>query len=300
MRENSKTGSVAGMKENSLLMILVAVYWAVALLDPVDLFGAASEAAYYIQGTAWLAFVLIHGSRRYGWDNLFIFLGITFLVSWSIETASIAIGFPFGGYHYTDLLGARVGAVPWAVLAAYVVAGYLAWTMGTIFLGNLGRGLERRNLFLVPAIASLIMVTWDLCLDPIKSTIEGAWVWEGGGVYHGVPISNFLGWYLTIFIIYQLFALYLYRFSANERVAQTRIYWILAPVMFLGLALEFLLNPFVQTTNLEIYWSSFVVCILTMVPTSVLNIIRVSRMDERCFQHRRQEIDIIDARQSAN
>ena len=98
-----------------------------------------------------------------------------------------------------------------------------------------------------------------------------------------MPISNFLGWYLTTFIIYQLFALYLYRFSSNERVAQSRIYWILVPVMFLGLALEFLLNPFFQTTNLEIYWSSFVVCVLTMVLTSMLNIIRVSRMDEGVF-----------------
>ena len=207
MRANSKTGSVAGTKQNLLLMILVAVYWAVALLDPVDLFGAAGEAAYYLQGTVWLAFVLLHGSRRYGWDNLLILLGITVLFSWAIETVSIAVGFPFGGYHYTELLGARAGAVPWAVLAAYAVAGYLAWTMGTIFLGELGTGIERRNLVLLPAIASLIRVMWDIGLDPIKSTIEGAWVWVGGGAYFGVPISNFLGWYLTTFIIYQLFAL---------------------------------------------------------------------------------------------
>ena len=284
MRASATTGWGAGVKQNLSLVILAGIYWSVALLEPWELLGAASEAAYYLQGTAWLAFVLIHGSRRYGWDNLFIFFGITFLVSWSIEAVSIAAGFPFGGYHYTELLGARIGAVPLAVLAAYFVAGYLAWTMGTTFLGNLGTGIERKNLFLVPATASLIMVMWDLCMDPIKSTIEGAWVWERGGAHHGVPFSNYFGWYLTMFIIYQLFALYLYHFSANERVAQTRTYWILAPVMFLGLALEFLLNPFFQSANLDIYWSSFVVCVLTMVLASALNIIRVKRMDAGYFQ----------------
>jgi putative membrane protein len=288
MRAISRIGLHAGSKQNLVLVILAGIYWALTLLDPVELLGAASEAVYYLQGTAWLAFVLIHGSKRYGWDNLFIFFGITFLVSWSIESVSIALGFPFGGYHYTELLGARIGAVQLAVLAAYFVAGYLAWTMGTIFLGELGTGIKKRNLFLVPAVASLVMVMWDLCLDPIKSTIEGAWVWEEGGAYFGVPISNYFGWYLTMFTIYLLFALYLYRVSANERVVQGRTYWYLVPVMYLGLAMGYLLNPFYQAENLEIYWSLFFICILTMVLTSVLNIIFVSRLDEECFRHQLQ------------
>ncbi len=272
-----------GGKQNLLLVILAAVYWGFALLDPWDLFGFAGDAVYYIQNLAWLAFVLIHGSRRYGWDNLFLFFGITFLISWSSEAASIAMGFPFGNYHYTELLGPKIGTVPMAVMPAYFVAGYLAWTMGTVFLGNLGTGMQRRNLFLVPLVASSVMVMWDFCLDPIRSTIDGAWVWEDGGIYHGVPLSNYFGWFLTVFTIFQIFALYLYRSSRNERVEQGRTYWYLAPVMYLGLAVGFLLNPFFQTTNLKIYRSVFWGCIFTMVFTSVLNIIFVKRLDKDCF-----------------
>jgi putative membrane protein len=283
MQASSGTGFVLGIKQNLLLVASAAVYWSLALLNPWDLFGNATETVYYVQHLAWLVFVLIHGSKRYGWDNMFVFSGITLLISWSAETASMAMGFPFGSYHYTDLLGARIGAVPLAVLAAYFVAGYLAWTMGTVFLGNLGTGIERRNLVLVPLIASSLMVMWDLCLDPIRSTIDGAWVWEDGGAYYGVPISNFVGWYLTVFLICQVFALYLYRFSINRRVEQSKTYWYLAPVMFLGLALEYLLNPFVQTANLEIHRSLFLVCIFTMVFASVLNIIFVQRLDEDCL-----------------
>jgi uncharacterized membrane protein len=42
------------------------------------------------------------------------------------------------------------------------------------------------------------MVSWDLTIDPMMSTINGNWVWHDGGSYFGVPVSNFLGWYLTV------------------------------------------------------------------------------------------------------
>jgi uncharacterized membrane protein len=266
------------MKQNRLLVVAAAVYWILTLLDPWDLFGRTGETVYYLQNLAWLVFVLLHGSRRYGWDDLFVFFTITFLLSWSAEAASIAVGFPFGEYHYTELLGPKIGPVPMAIMPAYFAAGYLAWTMATVFLGNLGTGIERRNLVLVPVLSSFIMVMWDFCLDPIRSTIEGAWIWEEGGAYHGVPISNYLGWYLTVFVIFQVFALYLFKFAVNERVEQSKTYWYLAPVMYFGLALGFLLNPFFQTANLDIYWSVFLGCVLTMVFASMLNIIVVNRI----------------------
>jgi hypothetical protein len=50
--------------------------------------------------------------------------------------------------------------------------------------------------------------------------------------------------------------------------------------MYLGLAVEFLLNPFFKSTNLEVYWSVFLGCILTMVFTSFLNILSVARLDD--------------------
>jgi hypothetical protein len=35
-----------------------------------------------------------------------------------------------------------------------------------------------------------------------------AWVWVQGGAYFGVPVTNFFGWFSTVYIIYQSFALY--------------------------------------------------------------------------------------------
>jgi hypothetical protein len=59
------------------------------------------------------------------------------------------------------------------------------------------------------------MVSWDLTIDPMMSTINGSWVWHNGGSYFGVPVSNFLGWYLTVYVFFQCFALYARAFSSE-------------------------------------------------------------------------------------
>src|ERR1700692_4566690 len=53
----------------------------------------------------------------------------------------------------------------------------------------------------------------------MMSTINGSWVWHNGGAYFGVPVSNFLGWYLTVYVFFQLFSLYRSRRPAIARPA---------------------------------------------------------------------------------
>jgi len=42
-------------------------------------------------------------------------------------------------------------------------------------------------------------------------------VWQHGGAYFGVPLTDFLGWYLVVYVIYQLFALYLHGRSPGAK-----------------------------------------------------------------------------------
>jgi putative membrane protein len=61
------------------------------------------------------------------------------------------------------------------------------------------------------------MVMWDLTLDPRASTIQHQWIWEQGGGYFGVPLSNYLRWFFTVFVFLQLFALWVrYRPPGGE------------------------------------------------------------------------------------
>src|SRR5437763_3903071 len=98
------------------------------------------------------------------------------------------------------------------------------------------------------------MVSWDLSFDPINSTIGHLWIWQDGGNYFGVPFSNFMGWFLTVFVFFQLFALYLRgRQNAYAQVPQvqpmSRGYWLQAVAFYAVIALRTPLNILTQTTN---------------------------------------------------
>ena len=50
---------------------------------------------------------------------------------------------------------------------------------------------------------------WDLSMEADWSTIDRAWIWRSGGPYYGVPLSNFVGWFITAWAFFQIFAVYI-------------------------------------------------------------------------------------------
>src|SRR5437879_7971972 len=99
----------------------------------------------------------------------------------------------------------------------------------------------------VPFIAAFVMVMWDLTLDPRASTIEHVWIWEQGGGYFGVPLTNYLGWSFTVYVFYQLFAQYLRLRKAGsgevgEVPALPREYYAQAVTMYAVIGVRFILS----------------------------------------------------------
>jgi uncharacterized membrane protein len=47
------------------------------------------------------------------------------------------------------------------------------------------------------AVASLILLAWDLALDPAMSYATRYWLWGESGPYYGMPWLNLFGWYVT-------------------------------------------------------------------------------------------------------
>ena len=152
-------------------------------------------------------FLLLHAARRYGWRAVGVYVVVVLVVSNIMENLSIATGFPFGHYHYTG--GGKIFEVPWFIGIAYMSTGYLAWIVGTVLVCEVQRGANWLSTIGTPVVASFAMVAWDLSLDPAASTINHGWIWENGGGFFGVPLVNFLGWSLTVYLFFQIFALYL-------------------------------------------------------------------------------------------
>jgi uncharacterized membrane protein len=113
---------------------------------------------------------------------------IIFVLSWALEAVGSATGVPFGRYHYTDRLQPQVAHVPLLIMAAWMMMLPPSWAVGWR-LGGRRYGLS----FIV--VSGLSITAWDLFLDPQMTQWE-LWVWDQPGLYFGIPLLNFFGWFL--------------------------------------------------------------------------------------------------------
>jgi uncharacterized membrane protein len=157
-------------------------------------------------------FAMIHGATTYRLRGILSYAAISLTVGYIMEALGVRTGFPFGQYAFTDGMGPKLFSVPLLMGPAYLGMGYIAWTMARVILtSGSADTLSGLRVATLPLAASFVMVAWDLSIDPALSTVGRYWTWPHGGAYFGVPVSNFLGWYFTNYLIYQLFALYLRR-----------------------------------------------------------------------------------------
>jgi putative membrane protein len=109
------------------------------------------------------------------------------IFGYAIEGIGVITGFPYGAFYYGDALGPRLaGLVPYLLPLSYtpLVVGAVAASWGT------------RLPLLHVLYATLLLVWMDAVLDPGAASL-GFWVWPQGGVYFGVPLSNYAGWLLS-------------------------------------------------------------------------------------------------------
>lgn len=210
----------------------------------------------WMPGTAWMqwlpavsiltmvGFVLLHGPRQIGWLPLGVFFAAAFAVSWTYESLSIATGFPFGHYHYTDKMGPKLGTVPLLIMPAYFCVCYVSWYIAQALLDRFAHEPDTLQTWVQPLLAALIMVMWDMSMDPARSTVAGAWSWRQGGGYFGVPFVNFMGWLLCVWTIFQAWALYLRAARPTSghigRATDRREHWLQMVALYAALIPEFI------------------------------------------------------------
>jgi uncharacterized membrane protein len=158
-----------------------------------------------------IACALLHAGFFYGFRSALILFIICVAITFTMENIGAATGFSFGRYHFEVDAGLpHVGSIPIIVGPLWFGAGYFSWIVASILLDGADRRLDRPlNLIALPIVAAFVMTQWDLVMDPPESTIDKVWIWHDGGADFGVPLSNYLGWLLTSWLFFQLFALYL-------------------------------------------------------------------------------------------
>jgi uncharacterized membrane protein len=165
--------------------LVVRYPWAAPIYGPAFQFFAIGHIV--VAGLAIL--LLLWTTSRLRWVAAF---AVVYLISLAAELMGTGTGLPFGEYRYTEALGwmwfAHVPALiplSWFFMALPSYA--IARQLGGRAQGAVGRVL----------LASLLLLSWDLALDPAMSYATSYWVWGQDGPYYGMPWLNLFGWYVT-------------------------------------------------------------------------------------------------------
>lgn len=118
------------------------------------------------------------------------------ILGFAVEAIGVHSGFPFGRYKYTDVLQPQIIGVPLVMAAAWIVVAAYVNAMLTGF---------RLPTQLAAVIAGVWMTAIDLVIDPLAAGRLNYWRWIDTGSYYGIPLQNFLGWFLVSWLIFSLF-----------------------------------------------------------------------------------------------
>lgn len=123
---------------------------------------------------------------------------VVFIGTWAVEALGVATGFPFGHYEYTSALQPQLAEVPLLIPLAWLMMLGPAWAItDAIYDGCAVQGSPYYRAVWA-ATAALAFTAWDLYLDP-QMVARELWVWDMEGAYFGIPLINFVGWFMVSF-----------------------------------------------------------------------------------------------------
>lgn len=111
------------------------------------------------------------------------------------EILGVHYGFIFSPYRYTSVLLPQLFGVPLVMLSAWMVL--VAYVQQMLAGRNLPAMAEA-------ALAAAWMTAIDLVIDPLAANQLGYWRWAESGKYYGIPLHNFLGWFVVSLFIFSI------------------------------------------------------------------------------------------------
>jgi uncharacterized membrane protein len=232
-----------------------------------------------------LLFVILHAWLGYTARGMAAFVVIAGVVAFTLEAISIATGFPFGSYTH-HLPGLKPLGVPLVALAGWIMFSWLAWALARLIMRPVASvavgGAER---FTTPIVATFILGGYDLVNDPIGATAHNWYSYDHPTGALGVPLTNYLGWLLTGWVIFQLVALVEPRFPGRP-VTQGRAYWLLPCLFWLSTTTQ-VFNSLIHPTDgvvvrggkaiviADVYESCASAALFTVVFTGITALIRL-------------------------
>ncbi|WP_096895821.1 carotenoid biosynthesis protein [Candidatus Scalindua japonica] len=165
-----------------------------------------------------LGLYLIAGSFQLGLKRIAAFTILAYLIAFISEYASTRTGIPYGFYHYTGETHGKelfISNVPFMDSLSYSFLGYFSYSLALLLVSPITRTGWKFELSHPPwyskrvlILAAILFVLQDVLIDPVS--LRGSewflgqiYYYPEKGIYFGVPLSNFLGWFVVgLAIIY--------------------------------------------------------------------------------------------------
>lgn len=222
-------------------------------------------------------------SLHLGLRRAFLFAFSGYAIAWLSEFASIHIGIPYGLYYYIETTRGTelwVGGVPFMDSMSFVFLAYAAYSTALTAMSPVipKRGFylletrEIRHSLRVRSLGALLFVYLDIIIDPVslkgsKWFLGQIYGYPGGGSYFGVPISNFVGWFVVGFLlIYALQTIdrLLWRGGNREALGQAvTSRYMLGPALY-GSIMIFNLSVAFAIGEYNILWAGIFIVLLPL------------------------------------
>jgi uncharacterized membrane protein len=188
------SGDIVHLVAFVLFLVLFALVWINTAL-PSEPFGTGQ----YLEAlllVSTVATILAGMSRQLPAQNVFLAAAIIVILGGGVQTLGALTGIPFGPFLYGERMGPQLfHPLPWSAPWIWVVA-----------ILN-GRGVARLIMrpwrkmrsygFWVIGITAILVVLFDLGLEPFATRSRQYWLWNPTKLpidYYGTPCVNFVAW----------------------------------------------------------------------------------------------------------
>jgi uncharacterized membrane protein len=178
------------------------------------------------------------------------FIGVVLILTTATEAVELETKSPFGERLFNDTLVPFLpGGSPLAFPLFWLIITINSFLICRLLISN------PKNPYIVPFAAGLLILAFDVLLEPFGSFINKYWIWNN----NYVPLINFVSWYIIGFML-------TFMLEKTTRFTPTSIYHrrIIMPYILLGtLVIQFAVINFAH--NYWLYTSVGVVTILAVI-----------------------------------
>lgn len=202
-------------------------------------------------------------SRQLAGQNVLLAATIVAVAGGIAHAVGVITGIPFGPFAYSSGAGPMFfDTLAWPIPALWIIVLLNARGVARLILKP-WRKIKNYGLFVI-GVAAVLVVLFDLALEPFATRCNGYWVWlptKFPWTWNGMPLINSLGWALVSILTFAFTTPSLINKQSRSRKLPPDFHPLIVWVLLLAL--------FGTSSAVNQLWSSLALCIGTALASTL-------------------------------